>query len=532
MQVQISPSMTRITISTTNGFLDFVKVKVAARHLSYRTLFYSVLILAFLLPFVFILTAVITLEDEENCTSLDCLGKRLGPRFLRRADASPRMARELFGVLEQESDKALPDGISVPESFNELVADMKTNQYDAKTFALKMKAMVEQLEEKTRSAKLQESLYKHFASSSIPKGLNCLCLKLADEYSSNAQARRQLPSPELVPCLTDDSYHHFVVATDNVLAASVVVTSTVKNSLKPETIVFHVITDKKTYAAMHAWFALHPLSPAIIEVKSVHQFDWLTKENVPVLEAMETHLEIQRYYHGDHAIGININDPPNIVAAKLRARSPKYISILNHLCIYLPELFPSLQKVVFLDDDTVVQRDLSPLWDIYLEGKTNGAVETCRGNDPWVMSKHFRTYFNFSHPLIAEKFDPEQCPWAYGMNIFDLQAWRKTNIRETYHYWLKENLSSNLTLWQLGTLPPALIAFDGHVHPIDPSWHMLGLGYQLKTNLTSVRKAAVIHYNGQAKPWLDIAFPELRHFWTKYVNYSNEFLKNCNIMDS
>jgi hypothetical protein len=24
------------------------------------------------------------------------------------------------------------------------------------------------------------------------------------------------------------------------------------------------------------------------------------------------------------------------------------------------------------------------------------------------------------------------------MNIFDLAAWRKTNIRDTYHFWLKE----------------------------------------------------------------------------------------------
>eukprot|EP01018_Ginkgo_biloba_P014171 Gb_11702 [translate_table: standard] len=294
--------------------------------------------------------------------------------------------------------------------------------------------------------------------------------------------------------------------------------------------VIHVITDKKTHAAMHAWFALHPLPPAIIEVKSIHQFEWLTKDNVPILEALETHRDVRRYYHGDHAIGTDTNETLKIVNSKLQARSPKYISIMNHLRIYLPELFPSLQKVVFLDDDIVVQRDLSPLWDIDLQGKVNGAVETCRGNDHWVMSKNFKTYFNFSHPLIAKNFDPKQCAWAYGMNIFDLHTWRKTNIRETYHHWVKENLNCNLTLWRLGTLPPALIAFNGHVQPIDPSWHMLGLGYQSKTDLNDLQNAAVIHYNGQAKPWLDMAFPELRSFWTKYVDYSNEFIKNCNII--
>lgn len=94
--------------------------------------------------------------------------------------------------------------------------------------------------------------------------------------------------------------------------------------------------------------------------------------------------------------------------------------------------------MVFLDDDVVIQRDLSPLWEIDLEGKVNGAVETCRGEDEWVMSKRFRNYFNFSHPLIAKNLNPDECAWAYGMNIFDLSAWRKTNIRKTYHSWLKE----------------------------------------------------------------------------------------------
>lgn len=101
-------------------------------------------------------------------------------------------------------------------------------------------------------------------------------------------------------------------------------------------------------------------------------------------------------------------------------------------------MFPSLKKVVFLDDDVVVQTDLSPLWDIDMNGKVNGAVETCRGDDKYVMSKRLKSYLNFSHPLILNNFDPNECAWAYGMNIFDLEAWRKTNISQTYHYWIEE----------------------------------------------------------------------------------------------
>ncbi|KAI7736946.1 hypothetical protein M8C21_019209 [Ambrosia artemisiifolia] len=532
MQVQIShsDSMRSITICTNNN--DLMKIKIAARHISYRTIFHTILILAFFLPFVFILTALVTLEGVNNCSSIDCLGRRLGPKLLGRGDDSERHLTDFYTILNQVHSEEVPDDLKLPDNFKQLVTEMKNNKYNSRKFALVLKGMMERSEREIRESKFQELMNKHFAATSIPKGIHCLSLRLTDEYSSNAHARKQLPSPELLPLLSDNSYQHFVVFTDNILAASVVVSSAVQSSLRPEKIVFHVITDKKTYAGMHSWFALNPISPSIVEVKGVHQFDWLTKDNVPVLEAVENHDGVRNYYHGNHVAGANRSvTSPRLFASKLQARSPKYISLLNHLRIYLPELFPNLDKVLFLDDDIVIQRDLSPLWDIDLGGKVNGAVETCKGEDSWVMGKRFKIYFNFSHPLIAESLDPEECAWAFGMNVFDLRAWRKTNIRETYHSWVKANLKSNLTLWKLGTLPPALIAFRGYVHPIDPSWHMLGLGYQPNTSVESVKKAAVIHYNGQSKPWLEIGYEHLRPFWSKYVNYSNEFVKNCHILE-
>lgn len=66
MQLHFSPSMRSITISSSNGFIEFMKIKIAARH---RTLFHTILILAFLFPFVFILTALETLEGVNKCSS-------------------------------------------------------------------------------------------------------------------------------------------------------------------------------------------------------------------------------------------------------------------------------------------------------------------------------------------------------------------------------------------------------------------------------------------------------------------------------
>ena len=77
MQLHVSPSMRSITISSSNEFTtDLMKIKLAARHISSRTLFHTILILAFLLPFVFILTALVTLEGVNKCSSIGKLKKK------------------------------------------------------------------------------------------------------------------------------------------------------------------------------------------------------------------------------------------------------------------------------------------------------------------------------------------------------------------------------------------------------------------------------------------------------------------------
>ncbi|RZC62177.1 hypothetical protein C5167_023917 [Papaver somniferum] len=102
-----------------------------------------------------------------------------------------------------------------------------------------------------------------------------------------------------------------------------------------------------------------------------------------------------------------------------------YLSMLHHVRFYLPEMYPKLRRILFLDDDIVVQRDLTGLWDIDMDGKVNDAVEPCFGS-----FHHYVQYMNFSHPSIKESFSPEACARAYGMNFFDLDAWRKEKCTE------------------------------------------------------------------------------------------------------
>ncbi|KAI3963007.1 hypothetical protein MKW92_011237 [Papaver armeniacum] len=327
-------------------------------------------------------------------------------------------------------------------------------------------------------------------------------------YSLNSD-QRKFPNQEK---LEDPSLFHYALFSDNILAAAVVVNSTVSHAKDPAKHVFHIVTDRLNYAAMRMWFLANLPSQATIQVQNIEEFTWLNASYSPVLKQLGSPSMIDYYFKADRAKS----------DSNLKFRNPKYLSILNHLRFYLPEIFPKLNKVLFVDDDIVVQKDLSGLWSIDLKGNVNGAVETCGES-----FHRFDRYLNFSNPLISKNFDPHACGWAYGMNIFDLDEWKKQNRTEVYHSW--QRLNHDRQLWKLGTLPPGLITFWKSTFPLHRSWHVLGLGYNPSVGQKEIDRAAVIHYNGNMKPWLEIGMPKYRNYWARFINYEQAFLRDCNI---
>jgi len=85
------------------------------------------------------------------------------------------------------------------------------------------------------------------------------------------------------------------------------------------------------------------------------------------------------------------------------------------------------------------------------------------------------------------------------------------------------------TLWKLGTLPPGLITFYNLTQPLEKSWHVLGLGYNPAIEESEIESAAVIHWNGNMKPWLEIGMAKFKPYWSKFVKYNHPYLQQCNI---
>ncbi|XP_013731890.1 probable galacturonosyltransferase 3 isoform X1 [Brassica napus] len=429
-----------------------------------------------------------------------------------------QQSRENQRVLgKATSDADLPSrALEQAKAMGHALSLAKDELYDCHELAKKFRAMLQSTERNVDGLKKKGTFLIQLAAKTFPQPLHCLSLQLAADYFLLGFNEEEEDVVKKDAKFEDPSLYHYAIFSDNVLATSVVVNSTVLNAKQPEKHVFHIVTDKLNFAAMKMWFRVNAPADATIQVENINDFKWLNSSYCSVLRQLESARLKEYYFKANHPSSISAG------ADNLKYRNPKYLSMLNHLRFYLPEVYPKLDKILFLDDDIVVQKDLAPLWEVDMQGKVNGAVETCKES-----FHRFDKYLNFSNPKISENFDAGACGWAFGMNMFDLREWRKRNITGIYHYW--QDMNEDRTLWKLGSLPPGLITFYNLTYAMERSWHVLGLGYDPALNQTAIENAAVVHYNGNYKPWLGLAFAKYKPYWSKYVEYDNPYLRLCNI---
>lgn len=163
---------------------------------------------------------------------------------------------------------------------------------------------------------------------------------------------------------------------------------------------------------MKLWFFRNKYKEAAVQVLNVERLDLdspRTETSVPLSLPEEFRVTIQ-----------------NVENSTIHTRT-EYISIFSHSHYLLPDIFSSLKKIVVLDDDVVVQRDLSPLWTLSMGEKVNGAMQFCS-----VRLGQLKTY-------LGEKgFDQNSCAWMSGLNVINLVKWRELGLTQSYGRLIKE----------------------------------------------------------------------------------------------
>ncbi|KAI5426543.1 probable galacturonosyltransferase 6 [Lathyrus oleraceus] len=360
---------------------------------------------------------------------------------------------------------------------------------DCSAMAAKLHAMNDNAEEQVRSHQHEVTHLVHLAARTTSKGLHCLSMQLTADYFSLRPEDRKLPNENKIH---DPELYHYAVFSDNVLACGVVVNSTVSNSKEQEKLVLHIVTNSLNFPSISMWFLLNPPGKAVIHIQNIDNFEWLSKYST---------------------------------FKKQNSSDPRYTSELNYLRFYLPDIFPTLDKILLFDHDVVVQQDLSTLWNIDMNEKVIAGVGTCQEGE--TSFRRMDMFINFSNPYIAKRFDVNACTWAFGMNLFDLQQWRRHNLTGVYHKYLQKG--SNMPLFSAGSLPLGWLTFYNKTMVLGRRWHIVGLGYDSVVDTNKIEQAAVIHFDGIRKPWMDIGLARYKSYWSKYIKFDLPLLQRCNI---
>lgn len=108
----------------------------------------------------------------------------------------------------------------------ELLSQARDKHYDNGIMVKKLRAMLQAAEDNARMLKKQSTFLSQLAAKTVPKGLHCFSMRLTVEYYMLTSEEQEFPNKEK---LEDPELYHYALFSDNILAAAVVVNSTVTN---------------------------------------------------------------------------------------------------------------------------------------------------------------------------------------------------------------------------------------------------------------------------------------------------------------
>ncbi|KAL6641995.1 hypothetical protein ACP70R_020176 [Stipagrostis hirtigluma subsp. patula] len=413
----------------------------------------------------------------------------------------------------QEHERMLSDIITdadLPQFFAKKLEKMEHTIERAKSCEVgcsnverKLRQLLDITEDEAYFHTRQSAFLYHLGAQTMPKTHHCLNMRLTVEYfKSRSIHMDQLNKQKL----EDPAFHHYVIFSSNVLAVSTTINSTVMNSQDSDSIVFHLFTDAQNFYAMKHWFDRNSYFEATVHVTNIEDHHKLSTD--------VDSLDMQQLWPAEeYRVTIHNHSEPS-----QRQMKTEYISVFGHSHFLLPDLLPSLNRVVVLDDDLIVQKDLSSLWDRNMGGKVIGAVQFCG-----VRLGHLRAY------IAEHSFDTNSCVWLSGLNVVDLEKWRDLRITGLFDELLQKLQKDSRTSQQLKVLPASLLAFQDLIYPLEDSWVQSGLGHDYRISRVDIENAATLHYNGVMKPWLDLGIHDYKRYWRKYMANGERFMTECNI---
>ncbi len=166
------------------------------------------------------------------------------------------------------------------------------------------------------------------------------------------------------------------------------------------------------------------------------------------------------------------------------------MSLTTYHKVTLGDWLPAhLEKVIWLDADTLVLSDLARLWNEDLADHVALAAQDAVV--PEVSSRFgLAAYRELGLPPQAKYFNA-------GVMLIDLARWRLTEVSARAAEYLRR-YSRRVFFWDQEALNAVLA---GHWGALDPRWNWNPLVVRLTSQRAIAPDAWIIHFSGNLKPW-------------------------------
>lgn len=181
--------------------------------------------------------------------------------------------------------------------------------------------------------------------------------------------------------------------------------------------------------------------------------------------------------------------------------------VLNFSRFYLPQIYPSLGKVIYLDADLVVRADIADLLQLgSLEGHVLAAVPDGTF-DSW------EEYTKKGSRHLGH-IESDQPTFNAGVFVTDLSKWQEQEVLEKLEGWIKIHRLA-LEDFYFGTQSIMNLAFYRDFQQLPPGWNVQPMGWHDDIPEETLRNGKILHWSGKRKPWL--ADGLYKEYWIDYA---------------
>ncbi|XP_049617135.1 glycosyltransferase 8 domain-containing protein 2 [Syngnathus scovelli] len=228
---------------------------------------------------------------------------------------------------------------------------------------------------------------------------------------------------------------------------------------------------------------------------------------------------IRRYIEESQLKGIKykiLEFNPMVLKGKVKPDSsrPDLLHPLNFVRFYLPLLEMNHERVIYLDDDIIVQGDIQDLFEIKLKPQHAAAFASdcdLPSTHEMVRSVGMQTtymgYLDYRKQEVRNLgINPNDCSFNPGVFVADIREWKKQKITKQLQKYMEDNIKLNIYSSAMAggvATPPMLIVFHDKYTVLDPIWHVRHLGWSPDSGYPEsfLQKAQLLHWNGPFKPW-------------------------------